>query len=114
MKADNKLPLSFARAFGIIIPLCLAAVLFAGIIISTSNDIYAFVKPDKQITVTLEQSYDVKDLSELLQDNDVINNAFAFEVYLKSKGLDTNVPHLIGEFTLNSCMSYREIVDEFF
>ena len=48
---SNIRPLAYRRAFGIIIPLCLAALMLGGAIISVGNDIYAFVKPDEDISV---------------------------------------------------------------
>ena len=114
MKTSIDSSITFKRAFGIIIPLCLTALMIAGAIISIANDVYAFVKPDNVITVTLEEQRDAKSFSSLLQDNGVINNAFVFAIYLRSHGLEPKLVDIANEITLNSKMNYRELVDEIF
>ncbi|MBQ8818856.1 MAG: hypothetical protein IJZ83_09775 [Clostridia bacterium] len=111
---SNIRPLAYRRAFGIIIPLCLAALMLGGAIISVGNDIYAFVKPDEDISVVIAYSTPSNELSELLQRQGVIKNAFAFNLYLRSKGKGDDALTLSGEWTLNSNMSYREILAELF
>lgn len=102
------------RAFGIVVPLFLLSLLLAGAVISIANDMYAFVKPDAPITLSISSPLSSEQLSELLQNSGVIENAFAFRVYLRSKGLDGDVPSLLGEISLNSNMSYREIASQLF
>ena len=114
MKTSADSTITFKRAFGIIIPLCLTALLIAGAIISVANDVYAFVKPDNVITILLEEQHDAKSFSSLLQDRGVINNAFVFAIYLRSHGLEHELANIANELTLNSKMNYRELVDEIF
>lgn len=113
-KSEVGSPISFRRAFGIAVPLCLASLLIAGAVISIANDVYAFVKPDNEVRLTIETTLDAEGLSRLLQSAGVINNAFAFELYLGSHGLADDVPSLSGELALNSAMSYRELTAEIF
>ncbi len=105
-------PISIRRAFGIAVPLCLTALLLAGAVISIANDVYAFVKPDSEIVLTLNQPPDAEELAKLLQAHGVINNAFAFKYYTVSHGLSDRLEGLSGELTLNSNMSYRELTAE--
>lgn len=107
-------PIGFRRAFGIAIPLCLAALILAGAIISVANDVYAFVKPEREIALNVSEPLDARSFSRLLQSSGVINNAFLFEYYLGSHGLDDDVSLLSGDIRLNSRMSYRELVAEIF
>ncbi len=102
------------RAFGIIIPLFLVSALLAGAFISVANDMYAFVKPDRAATVTVSESIDAKQLSTLLREKGIIKNDLVFRLYMKAKGKDDDVPLVLGEWSLNSNMSYREIILEIF
>ncbi|MBQ9113223.1 MAG: hypothetical protein IJY08_06550 [Clostridia bacterium] len=111
---DRRKAVSFGRAFGIIIPLCLLGALLAGLVVSVANDMYAFVKPDRDVTVTVDAPLSDKELALLLQKSGVINNAFVFQIYLRSKGKSEELASLTGELLLNSGMSYREILLEIF
>ena len=102
----------YRRAFGVLIPLCLLSLLIACLVISVANDMYAFVKPDVEITVNIPSPMSDKQLSRLLQQNGVINNAAVFSLYLRSKGASEKLGNLSGEIKLNSNMSYREILLE--
>ena len=106
--------ISYKIAFGTVIPLCRLSVLLAGLIISVANDMYAFVKPDRQITVSITEAVNDKDFSYILQQNGVISNAAVFRLYLRSKGKAETISSLRGEWMLNSSMSYREILLEIF
>ncbi len=113
-ESHTPLPMDFKRAFGIIVPMCLVALVIAGIVISVSNDIYAFVKPDESTVLKIDTPLTDKELSDTLQEKNVIKNAFVFRLYLRSKGKANATSSLLGEWTLNSNMSYREIVMEIF
>ena len=102
-------PISFKQALGKVIPLCLVALLMAGILISIANDTYAFVKPDRPILVDVAMGTSAKELCSLLQDSGVIKNSFVFRLYLRSRVDESEVLALSGSKELNSNMSYREI-----
>lgn len=102
------------RAFSILLPLCLFSILLSGILISVFNDVYAFIKPDADITVYVSSPLSDTELSVLLQKNGVIKNPTVFKLYLRSKGLSDKLSEMTGEWVLNSNMSYREIVLELF
>ncbi len=102
------------RAFSVLLPLCLFSILLAGIIISVANDVYAFVKPDSEISLTVSSPISDTDFSKLLQKSGVIKNPTVFKFYLRSKGLSEKLSGITGEWVLNSNMSYREIVSEIF
>ncbi len=99
------------RVFGVVVPLCFAAFFISALIISVANDMYAFVKPDKEIT--LEINHDsVRELSGKLEESGVINNPHIFEFYIRSKNLQNSLENISGSFTLNPSMSYRTIILE--
>ena len=110
---SNPSPISFRRAFGIIIPLCLTALMLGGTIIMIANDAYAFIKPDEEISISISSSLSVAEFSKLLQDKSVIKNSFAFDFYVRSTDNADSISVLTGTWTLNSNMSYREILSVF-
>lgn len=107
-------PITRKDAFGRVIPLCLFALFLAAAVISVTNDMYAFVKPDQAVTLTLSSPIDAEGLSAALGKLGVVKNPFVFEMYLRSKGKDSRVAELNGQWTLNKNMSYREIMLEIF
>lgn len=52
-------------------------------IISVGNDVFAFVKNDEQITVTIGEDTNIKALGKLLEENGVIKYANMFDLYAK-------------------------------
>ncbi len=106
--------ISYRRALGIVIPLCLVSLALAGIVISVANDMYAFVKPEREFVLVLAGNTDVEDLSKILRQNGIIKNPFVFEMYLRSKNKADDINTLQGVWTLSAKMSYREIVAQIF
>ena len=102
MKLASRYNLNFFALF-----LCAAFV-------SVTNDMYAFVKPDREISVRIDAPVSAKELSRLLKESGVIRNEFVFELYLDSKGKSEKSELILGEWTLNSNMSYRRILLEIF
>lgn len=111
-KATVEKPITKRDAFGRVIPLCLCALFLAAAVISVTNDMYAFVKPDETVTLTVDQPLDLDGLCDLLGQTDVVKNPFVLKMYLKSKGKDGQSLDLEGQWTLNKNMSYREIMLE--
>jgi cell division protein YceG involved in septum cleavage len=106
--------ISARRAFMILVPLFLAAALLACAVISVANDMYAFVKSDSKVLLSLTTPTSERELSVLLKKSGVIKNDTVFYLYLKSKRNGEDVTPLSGEWKLNSNMSYREILLEIF
>ena len=104
MKKETK------RVVSIILPVCFLSIFLSGAIVSVTNDIYAFVKPDKEVTVIVPESGSIDEISQILYKNNVLNNPFCFSAYVKSKDKISQIENFSGEITLNSNMSYREIL----
>lgn len=110
----NRGDINVSRALGVIIPLCLLGTMLGGLVIYIANDMYAFVKPDMDVTVTVSAPISDKDFSLLLQESGVIENPLVFRMYIRSKDKTQELTKLSGEIKLNSNMSYREILLEIF
>lgn len=111
-KATAEKPITRRDALGRVIPLCLCALFLAAAVISVTNDMYAFVKPNETVTLTVDEPLDLDGLCDLLGDAGVVRNPFVLKMYLKSKGKDGQNLDLKGQCTLNKNMSYREIMLE--
>ncbi len=105
--AKNKLiRLAYAR----ITVLIMLALLCAGLLISVANDMYAFVKPDHSVLLTVDEPLSLSELCSYLSDTQVVNNPFVFGLYVRSKGQSTLVEGFRGTLELNAHMSYRELL----
>ena len=101
------------RAMSVILPLCMLSFLICGLICSAANDIYAFVKKDKEISLYIEAPSSLDEISKELGKNGVVNNTAFFSLYVRSKGKEDKITTFTGEINLNSSMSYREILEVF-
>lgn len=102
--------MAIRRALGLILPLCILSILIAGFFITVVNDIYAFVKEERIVTLNIMNGTTLEEISFMLSDNNVIKNREIFCAYVRSKDKVEAVESFFGEVTLNSSMSYREIL----
>lgn len=98
------------RIFSSIFVMALTAAFFACILISVTNDIYAFIKTEGEIILTVSSPLNVSDFSKLLHDNRIISNPTIFSLYLKSKDKTEIIEGFVGNVKLDRSMSYREIL----
>ncbi len=93
------------RSLGSIATLTLWAVLLSALLLSAVNDVYAFVKPEGTVTVTLDAPLSDRALARRLEEAGVIQSPTLFALYL---GVEEHLPYL-GQVTLERDMSYREL-----
>ena len=101
---------SITRAFSIILPICVLSLLISGIVITLANDMFAFVKDDMEVTINIDEGSTIQEISDMLFDGGLIRNPEMFTAYVKSKDKVDSVEKFCGEITLNSSMSYRQIL----
>ncbi len=75
------------------------------------NDVFAFVKPDDEITVTIGEGTTVKELGKILEENGVIKYAGVFDFYAKLR--DKNPALVAGEYTVTPSMNYDQLIRVF-
>ena len=102
--------LIYRFAFSKIIIIFLCAALLGGITVSFANDIFAFIKPSKSITVAFTGESSIYDISVILQNEGVINNALCFWLYTTFANVNTDKCY--GSVELNSSMGYRDILNK--
>ena len=100
----------YRYAFSKITVILLSAMLFSGLLISVANDTYAFVKKDEQIVMTLSEGMSLSEIARQMERSGVIANPTVFTMYVRSKHKASAVESFSGDVTLNSAMSYREIL----
>ena len=88
----------------------LSAILFAGLLISVANDMYAFVKPQGQITLTVAVPLSLEQTAEELHRLGIIQNPTVFRWYVTAKQKRSAVERFSGTLTLSPEMSYRELL----
>lgn len=103
-------PRTVRRVFRKVAVVSLLAFFLAALLISVANDLYAFVKPDNPVTFTLSEPCSLDSLSRQLAENGVIENPYIFSHYAAMKGKQDTLEAFRGTVSLNSSMSYREIL----
>ena len=98
------------NALAIILPLCVLSLLIAALVCSVANDMYAFVKKDRAITININAPCSLEDFAGMLGDYDAVKNPHIFSLYVKSKNKTGLVESFVGELNINENMSYREIL----
>ncbi len=97
-------------AYARITVIVLLALLCAGILISITNDLYAFVKSDVEATLTVEAPQSLREIARRLGDLGIVQNPTLFRWYVEAKGMRERVESFSGQLPLQASMSYREIL----
>ena len=101
------------RAYSFLIPIFFLSLFLACLIISIGNDMFAFFKPKAEAVIEINSHCSLKELSHILEENDIISNPLVFSLYVKNNGAEDRVTEFTGRIELTSDMSYRELVQCF-
>ena len=96
-----------------VLTLTLLALLIAAILISVTNDLYAFVKKDTPLSLTLSDPLPLEQLCELLAREGIVHHPTVFRWYVVRKGKRDALEQFRGVIDLNTSMSYRELLVAF-
>jgi len=117
MSENNKSGKNGSRSFRVAMNTFSYVILIVGIslilatfIILVSNDMFALVKEDRQITLELTGETSTGDVAKMLRENELIRYSWAFSLFAKMKNND-NFP--AGKYALNSNMDYGQMIDTF-
>lgn len=80
--------------------------------ITAGNDIFAFVKEDVEVSVTISEGTDVKALGQLLANEGVIKYPKVFDLYAKLRKKDS-ITLYAGEYTVSPMMNYDSLIATF-
>lgn len=79
--------------------------------ITVGNDVFAFVKSDQEITISIPEGISVKQLGKILEKNGVIEYGGIFNLYAKLR--DKNPTFVAGEYTVKPSMNYDQLINVF-
>ncbi len=88
----------------------LASILLSVFILQSMSDVLGLFKNDKEINVTIPKGADTKSVADILKENGIISQPLTFRLYTQYKYSENADVYLDGDFTLNSKMSYDEIM----
>ena len=102
-----------SRAMSAIIPLCFFSLLISLFLAFAANDMYAFAKSEGEVAIELTGECSLSECASLLEVRGVVKNPALFSAYVRSKGAEDIITSATGKISLNSDMSYREILRAF-
>ena len=100
---------SVTKSIIYIVCVMVVSIILSAVIITNANDVFAFVKDEKTVSLTIEPGTDLADLAEQLKDEGIIKheNTFKFFIKFRKKDSDSYSP---GTYTVSSTMSYDQII----
>lgn len=103
----------YAKALIYLVSVFAVSILISYCIITVANDTFAFVKPDKEITVNIKENATLKDVAKELHDKEVIEHPFIYRIYSKFR-MDKKSYYtgnfIEGEHVLNSNLGYDKLI----
>lgn len=80
-------------------------------IIPIANDVFAFVKEEKVVDITVPELATINDISELLYENGIIAYPQVFKIYAGFS--DDDGQFLAGDYSISTSLNYSQILDSF-
>ena len=112
--------ISIIKAITYIVAVIVVSVFLSVCIILVGNDVFAFVKDDTMVEVTIPEYATVNDIAEILHANDVIAypGIFRFYGYLNKvdvlpEGSEDSSVFVAGTYTVHPMMNYDELLEAF-
>lgn len=95
------------RYYGIIVAVSLV---LTGIIVSVANDVFAFIKPDESVIVTIAEGGSAKAAAKALKDAGVIEYKGLFTLWCKIRKADGTFKS--GDYTFNKDYDYDRLISK--
>lgn len=103
--------ISVIKAITYMVSVVVVAVFLAVFIILVGNDVYAFVKDDAVIEISVPEYATLNDISELLYENGIIEYPTVFKLYANLKKDDGQF--IGGAYPISPTMNYDELLMAF-
>ncbi len=110
-KAGAEMMSSVVKAIIYIVAVFVVAIFLSIIIIRVGNDVFALVKSDEAIDITIPEEATISDVGEILHENSIISFPGLFTFYGNLKH-DDGV-FIAGDYTVSPSMSYDDLRAEF-
>ncbi len=104
--------LSLIKAIVYIIFVLISAVALSVFGISVANDMFAFVKSDEAVQVTIPPNATLDELAQILADEGVIRYPRIFKLYAIHKAHD-DMEYIAGDYTVSPMTNYSGLLYEF-
>ncbi len=99
------------KAITYIVLVLVVAIFISIFVIRVGNDVFAFVKSEDTVDITIPEDATTQDIATILYDNGIISYPNIFKLYaaVKKEAGD----YLAGDYTVSPSMSYDELRQEF-
>lgn len=111
-KKKFRLP-RYAKVIIYLVCVFAVSIFISASVIYVANDTFAFVKPDKEITVEIKEGATLGDVANELYEKEVIEYPFIYRIYTKmklSKSSYYSGSFVAGEHVLNSNLGYDKLL----
>ncbi len=116
-KRSGSAILSIVKAVMYIVGVVAISVTLAVFIILIGNDVYAFVKDDTVVEVTVPENATLEDISTMLHENGIIEYPAVFEIYSNfnktKKEKENGFTFIAGTYSVTPMMNYEELLAAF-
>jgi len=108
---DHTALTSLLKGIVYIVAVLVISVFASWTIIEVGNDVFAFVKSDEIVTVTIREEMTSSDVAQMLAENGIIKYPTMYELYVRLKKESTE--YRIGEYEVSPSMNYGKLNDAF-
>ena len=102
---------SVVKAILYIVFVMIISVFLAMVIINVGNDVFAFVKSDELVEVTIPEYSTLDEVTDVLYRNDIIRYPTIFKIFAVKEKDDRKF--VAGTYTVHGMMSYEDLLDAF-
>jgi len=99
------------KAITYIVLVLVVAIFISIFVIRVGNDVFAFVKSEETIEITIPEDASTQDIASILYDNGIISYPNIFKLYASVK--KESGEYLAGDYTVSPSMSYDDLRNEF-
>lgn len=111
LKGDGSMMSGIIKAILYMVVVIVVASFISVFAIKIGNDVFAFVKSDATIDVTIPEGATVSDIADILSGDGIIKYPSVFKLYASLKKDDG--PFVAGSYTVSPSMSYDDLRDAF-
>ena len=102
---------SVVKAIVYIVFVMIISVFLAMVIINVGNDMFAFVKSDELVEVSIPEYATLNEVTDVLYKNDIIRYPKIFKLFAVIK--EDNRKYVAGNYTVHGMMNYEDLLDAF-
>jgi len=99
------------KAITYIVLVLVVAIFISIFVIRVGNDVFAFVKSEETVEITIPENATTQDIASILYDNGIISYPNIFKLYASVK--KESGEYLAGDYTVSPSMSYDDLRNEF-